>query len=185
MVEDKDKMVVKSTTPMGVSSVPHDHEHERTDVNIRALLISLGALVVVGIVVHLATWLLFEVYEDKAALGDRPASPVADRNPVPPQPRLQPSPPQNMTELEEMTIMRKQNDTVLHSYGWVDKPAGIARMPIDSAMARIAAGQGGAGLGKGEIRTSAQRPDTITGGPGHGPTDSISLRMPGGRLERK
>ena len=52
--------------------------------------------------------------------------------PVYPAPRLQPSPRQ------EMQRFLAQEMQVLGSYGWIDKPHGIVRIPIDVAMKEIA-----------------------------------------------
>jgi hypothetical protein len=55
-------------------------------------------------------------------------APVAATPPSPPGPRLQPSPTQDMLEMLQAENAR------LQSYGWVDRSAGIARIPIDRAM---------------------------------------------------
>jgi hypothetical protein len=47
---------------------------------------------------------------------------------LPPEPRLQTNPRQDLRDL------RSAEDTVLTGYGWVDKNAGIARIPIGEAM---------------------------------------------------
>src|SRR2546426_11208283 len=61
---------------------------------------------------------------------DPPPSPIAEaRAPrPPPEPRLQSSPVRDMEEL------RAREDSVLTSYGWVDRQAGIGRIPIDRAV---------------------------------------------------
>ena len=48
---------------------------------------------------------------------------------VPPAPRLQAHPRQALETL------RRQKRQVLESYGWVDARAGVARIPIERAMA--------------------------------------------------
>ena len=40
--------------------------------------------------------------------------------------------------LEDMERVRKETNEKLSSYGWVDKPGGVARIPIDRAKAMIA-----------------------------------------------
>ena len=47
---------------------------------------------------------------------------------LPPEPRLQTNP------REDLADLRRAEDRVLDSYGWVDKDAGIVRIPIDEAM---------------------------------------------------
>jgi hypothetical protein len=47
---------------------------------------------------------------------------------VAPAPRLQ----SNSTQ--ELAAMRAEEDVILHSYGWVDRPHGVTRIPVDVAM---------------------------------------------------
>lgn len=51
---------------------------------------------------------------------------------IPPQPRLQTAPEQDMAAL------KSTETTLLGSYGWVDKQAGVARMPVNQAMQALA-----------------------------------------------
>jgi hypothetical protein len=54
---------------------------------------------------------------------------------IPPEPRLQPNPIDKTSSPTEMLHQEMANqEKWLHSYGWVDKEAGMARMPIDEAM---------------------------------------------------
>jgi len=47
---------------------------------------------------------------------------------VPPEPRLQTNPRQDLSDL------RAREDQTLSSYGWVDRNAGVVRIPIDQAI---------------------------------------------------
>jgi hypothetical protein len=47
---------------------------------------------------------------------------------VPPEPRLQTNPRQDLADL------RAKEDETLNSYGWVDRNAGVVRIPIDEAI---------------------------------------------------
>ncbi len=67
--------------------------------------------------------------------------------PPSPQPLLQGAPGRDSTAttdvptelpLEEMERVRKETDEKASSYGWVDKPTGVARIPIDRAKEMIA-----------------------------------------------
>jgi hypothetical protein len=49
-----------------------------------------------------------------------------------PQPRLQ------SDERLEINDVRLQEENTLHSYGWVNQPAGVVRIPIDRAMQLLA-----------------------------------------------
>jgi cytochrome c oxidase cbb3-type subunit III len=45
-----------------------------------------------------------------------------------------PAPPKPTIQARQLLEMRAAEDAALHSYGWVDRPAGVVRMPIDRAM---------------------------------------------------
>src|SRR3989442_5282615 len=70
------------------------------------------------------------ICKSRQLAGDPPPSPIAEaRAPrLPPGPRLQSSPVLDMEQL------RAREDSVLTSYGWVDRQAGIGRIPIDRAV---------------------------------------------------
>ena len=53
---------------------------------------------------------------------------VGQQNRLPPEPRLQSNPQQDLSEL------RAKQESLLKGYGWVNKEAGIARIPIEEAM---------------------------------------------------
>jgi hypothetical protein len=112
--------------------------HERRDVNIRAILIGIGVMMGAIALVMVVAMLVFNVMEGRAEKKDAEISPVADTNAYPPAPRLQPSPPTNSTEAQDLAALRAHEDTVLTTYGWVDKPNGVARIPIDSAIEIVA-----------------------------------------------
>jgi hypothetical protein len=104
--------------------------HETSDVNVRGVLAFCGGLLAAGIVIHVAVWLLFLVFNAREARQPAPEFPLAiqQENRLPPEPRLQTNPRQDLRDL------RAQEDAVLHSYGWVDRNAGVVRVPIERAM---------------------------------------------------
>lgn len=67
--------------------------------------------------------------------GDPPRSPIpeAAQQPLPPEPRLQPSPER------ELAAYRAEQAARATSYGWVDREAGVARIPVERAMELLAA----------------------------------------------
>jgi hypothetical protein len=112
---------------------PADHpdvHHETSDVNIRAVFGFGVGLIVVGVMVHVAVWLLFMFFSAREAHRSAPEFPLAagQENRLPPEPRLQTNPRQDLREL------RSQEDAILNSYGWADRNAGIVRIPISQAM---------------------------------------------------
>ena len=109
--------------------------HETSDVNIRAILgFGLG-LIVTGMLIHFAVWLLFIFLASRETPG-APAFPLAagQETRLPPEPRLQPLAPDWKTPRQTMSDLRKQEDDLLGSYGWVDKNGGVVRIPIGEAM---------------------------------------------------
>src|SRR5438067_9402746 len=104
--------------------------HEESDVNIRAILGFGAVLIVAAVVIHFGVWLLFGFFENREARRVAPEYPLAAAAAarVPPEPRLQINPREDLREL------RENEDAILNGYGWVDTNAGIVRIPIDEAM---------------------------------------------------
>ncbi len=75
-------------------------------------------------------WLLFQLFSEREARRATLTFPLAagQEHRVPPEPRLQADPRRDMRDL------RAAEDSVLNSYGWVNKNAGIVRIPIGDAM---------------------------------------------------
>jgi hypothetical protein len=113
-----------------VENPEHAAHHEESDVNIRAILGFGVALIGVAAVVHLLIYALFGYFtsrENAKVLSEYPlAAAAGDR--LPPEPRLQTNPRQDLADL------RAKEDELLGSYGWVDRNAGVVRIPIDAAM---------------------------------------------------
>jgi hypothetical protein len=108
---------------------PQAH-HESSDVNIRAIFGFALGLLVTGIIIHLLVWVLFQYFTAREGRASPPAFPLAvtQGTRLPPEPRLQTNPRQDLSDL------RAREDQLLSSYGWVDKNAGLVRIPIDQAM---------------------------------------------------
>jgi len=104
--------------------------HETSDVNIRAILgFGLG-LLIAALFIHFMVWVLFEYLQARATARMRPEYPLAvgEGQRVPPEPRLQTNPREDLREL------REAEDRILTTYGWVDRNAGAVRIPIEQAM---------------------------------------------------
>jgi hypothetical protein len=104
--------------------------HEESDVNIRAILGFGAALIVVAAVVHLLIYVLFGYFTRREQVQTPAEYPLAatQEKREPPEPRLQTDPRQDLADL------RAKEDDQLTSYGWVDRNAGVVRIPIDAAM---------------------------------------------------
>ena len=104
--------------------------HETRDISIRAILGFGVALAVLTGVALAAMWGVFRVFENRADERDQPASPMVAVNlrRTPSGPRLESNP------LVPRLAARAREDAIHGSYGWVDRSAGLARIPIDRAM---------------------------------------------------
>jgi hypothetical protein len=98
--------------------------YEASDVSVRALTAGLaGVLVTLLCSMFLAMWLYPNITQDRR-LGSAP--------PQFPAPRLQADPAKDLQQFFAGETKR------LNSAGWVDEAHGIAHIPIDEAMRRVA-----------------------------------------------
>jgi hypothetical protein len=105
--------------------------HEESDVDIRAIFGFGAGLLIVAIVVLFAVRGLFVYFDEREARGTR-AHPLATLDPrVPPEPRLQSAP------REDLRVFRAREDAILNGYSWVNREAGVVRIPIAEAMKLI------------------------------------------------
>jgi len=113
----------------GTSENPEVH-HETSDVDIRAILGFGAGLFVVAVGIHVIVWLLFGYFASREAQRVPPEYPLAasQGERLPPEPRLQIAPRDDLRDL------RASEDELLSNYGWVDRNAGIVRIPINEAM---------------------------------------------------
>ena len=124
---------------------PETH-HEKSDVNVRALLMFLVIFIVFAAVTHVVVWAMFKQFASMTR--HVPSTPLtqiarpADAS-VPQVPRLQPfptkertgvmMPPNTSTPVVDMEEMRASEEQALNNPGWVDKQKGIVRLPINVA----------------------------------------------------
>jgi hypothetical protein len=117
-----------------------DVAYEPKDVNLRGILIFGLALACIGLAAHFGVAWLFEMLRQDALARQPPMSPlVAKERPQLPQdletisqPRLQ------KNETLDLQRLRQEEDSILGSYGWVDRDAGVVRLPIAEAMRMLA-----------------------------------------------
>ena len=116
------------------SRLPTDgkNTHERSDANASNLTKAAGGLLVLIVGSFVAMYFLLKVFEGHPPEATSPPSPSAMRGVLPPDPRLQAKP---AVDLESF---RAGEDSILTTYGWVDKGSGIVRIPIESAIVKVA-----------------------------------------------
>jgi len=117
-----------------------DVAHEHSDVNIRAIIASAAVIAAVCLVTAGLMYVLMGVLEDQARKRDPQLSPLAlpatnmpkttRESPAfgsAPEPRLLTDEPGNLQQI------RGREQEQLHTYGWIDEKAGVARIPVEEA----------------------------------------------------
>lgn len=120
-------------------SAPHsggNEGYEKSDLPVKTIAIALvlvAALTALGILVSL--W-VFDLLTDRTARVPAPAFPTttagAPETDLKREPLLQLDPPKDLAR------MRADEMKILTTYGWADREAGKARIPIERAMALLA-----------------------------------------------
>jgi hypothetical protein len=125
--------------------------HEPDDLRIRSIVALAVALAGVIMAVLAALALLMGNFTEKEHTAKAMALPrFSDLAPAFPPPRLQADP------AAEWIRLKSAADEQLKSYGWIDRQAGIAHIPIDRAIAIIAK----SGIPPSELpRPGAETPD--------------------------
>jgi hypothetical protein len=107
--------------------------YEPREADLSVVLWFLAALGLAAVLVLLVLWGMFGYFRGKSAeRGPLPSPRMYTSAPSVPQPRLQPNP------VADYDVYRSSDQETLNSYGWVDRKAGIARIPIDRAMDLVA-----------------------------------------------
>ena len=103
---------------------------QQDNVNAKAVALFAVGLAAVGLVVSLIVWGVFAFFNGQEASNNTREYPLATEQEqrLPPEPRLQTNPRGDLQEL------RDQENELLTTYRWVDKNAGVVRIPIDRAM---------------------------------------------------
>jgi len=112
-----------------VEHSPNGAGHEQSEVSVRLIVISLAFLAVFTflvcvLVVGIFNYLHAEYHTEEAARQARPV--------IPPEPRIEVEP------FRQLQTLHAQEDHILSTYAWVDKNAGVVRVPIDRAIDMLA-----------------------------------------------
>ena len=113
--------------------------YETRDIRLRPLLVFIAGLTIVGIFTYLVVFVMFRLFSGQAARQDAQVAPstVSRPAPAPGEDRLPPEPRIQANPVADMQRLREQEEAILTTYGWVDRPAGIARVRIDVAMRQV------------------------------------------------
>lgn len=114
----------------GAAHVSDTEQYDR-DLNVRAVVWT-GAILAAGtIVICLLMWGMYRGIAHLERRHDPAPPPLAEERrpqPLPPGPRLQSSPD------EDMRTYRAKEDRELETPAWIDRQAGVVRLPIGLAM---------------------------------------------------
>ena len=103
--------------------------HEQRDVAFRPIVAAGIGLLLITLFVFLGMRFLLGSYLARQAALSPPANPLASAGrEVPPAPRLQTAP------IQDLRHLRAEEDALLQSYAWVDRSSGTVRLPIERAI---------------------------------------------------
>ena len=142
---------------------PEGAGYEHTDANIWQIVKFGIWLVITAVVVHIGIGGMYELLKKQSVVTTPQPYPLASGTEprLPPEPRLQQFP---RTEYYEHRLTEQQK---LDGYSWVNKDAGIVRIPIERAM-RLT-------LERGVLQSSQEQAQPET--PGLMPSDASSGRV--------
>ncbi|HEU0208778.1 MAG TPA: hypothetical protein VFQ78_07340 [Candidatus Udaeobacter sp.] len=105
------------------------HDHERTDADVISLSMILLFLALSGIAIFIGVTLLMNYFEthEPTTIAGRPHIQISDTRKFR-GPRLE------VNIATDLARLREAERIDLSTYGWVDRNAGIVRVPIDRAM---------------------------------------------------
>lgn len=118
--------------------------HETTDAKLRPLVAFAVALALLSVVILFAMRALFTSFAERERAAEEPLHPLAAAIEIPPEPRLQPMPGYELPPIgpqgerpfatSGLAEHREKEREMLESYGWVDRAAGVVRVPIERAI---------------------------------------------------
>jgi hypothetical protein len=112
---------------------PPPNAHDDRDINVRAITIFAGAMLVSALVIHIGLWVMNDRLLDAERAAHGPVMPMAaERAKGPPAPRLQANP------VADLRAYRAAENERLRSYGWVDQARGVVHIPIERAIDLVA-----------------------------------------------
>jgi hypothetical protein len=105
--------------------------HQTSDINVRVVTRAAIGLMISVIAVYVTVGGLFSLFKRQYRSVSAPSG-ITTFGRLPPAPRLQTNPTSDLQQL-----LAAEN-AKLNSYGWIDKSAGVIRIPIDRAMDLLA-----------------------------------------------
>jgi hypothetical protein len=110
------------------TSQQHPAGHETRDAGIVPILLTGAGLALTVAIVGLVVYGVFQYLETHPATSARANPMSAEESQIPPKPRIEEHP------AIEIQQLHAQENSILSTYGWMDKKGGVVRIPIDRAM---------------------------------------------------
>lgn len=101
--------------------------HELTDAKVSGIFWAGAGLVLLSVVAFVLIWVLMKIYDTSRSVPEQPEFVLEQPERLPPQPRLQVKP-----EVD-IEVFKAREDSLLTTYGWVVKEAGVVRIPVERA----------------------------------------------------
>ncbi|MBC8106273.1 MAG: hypothetical protein H7Z14_06755 [Anaerolineae bacterium] len=125
---------------------PPEHDalargHEGTAVSVRWIVYTMSTLTVICVLTLVVCWSIMKTFERWSSKRDPQPSPLASQKQPPPEPWLQPSPPQGEPRQpwQDTESYRRREEERLNSYQVVDAKRGVVQIPVERAMQILAA----------------------------------------------
>jgi hypothetical protein len=109
-----------------------DRGYEVRDLSARAIAFTLLGLFLLGVLIHYCLYWQFQGMARERAARDRPVSAFQGGEVRPPEPRIDALP------QDELRKLREEEARILDGYAWIDRSAGVVRIPIAKAMDLLA-----------------------------------------------
>lgn len=112
-----------------IQPTPNGAGHERSEVSVRFIVVSLAVLLIGTILVAL---LVVGIFQFLGHTYQTQESAKQSQPQIPPEPRIEVEP------WQQLLTVRAREDHVLSSYAWVNQKEGTVRIPIKQAMDKLA-----------------------------------------------
>ncbi len=108
-----------------------DGKDETSEISIRGILLFAGGVLVSAVLINFVLLWIFSIFTVHEERNQQPSAPwsASVRNRLPPEPRLE-----GLTPLAPPPYEGMSPDEMLRTYGWIDREAGVVRIPIERAM---------------------------------------------------
>jgi len=118
-------------------------QYESRDLGAKGIVVFLIVLAISGILIELLVWGMLRFYNRMTVENNVPTSgtsqlytPTAELPGGDPALRF-PKPALQVDDVADMNKLKAENAEILNSYGWVDKNAGVVRVPIQVAIDQV------------------------------------------------